>query len=137
LLLTLTSTAASQQHSDDTPGNDAWLGGDMGEALIVLKSALSADERAAITRAAPVKQAISDRVFVAEVADQGLDDFRARAGVARVVTGGEPIETLPEMTDAERLFVRAWLSSRGEVKSRRGEGLDWDTPPMVPPDPKR
>jgi hypothetical protein len=109
----------------------------MGEALIILKSPLSADERAAITRAAPVRQAISDRVFVAEVDDRGLDDLRAKPGISRVVTGGEALETLPEMTDTERLFARAWLSSRGEVKSRRGEGLDWDTPPMVPPDPKR
>ena len=113
----------------------------MPEALIILQSSLSADERAAIARVAPVKQAISDRVFVADVlaagAGKSLDDLRATPGIARVVTGGEPVGTLPEMTDAERLFARAWLSSRGAVKSRRGEGLDWDTPPMVPPDPKR
>jgi hypothetical protein len=108
----------------------------MHEALVILKSSLLTDERAAITRVAPVRQAISDRVFVADVADTGLDELRARSGIARVVTGADSVETLPEMSDAERLFVRAWLS-RGEVKSRRGEGLDWDTPPMVPPDPKR
>ena len=109
----------------------------MPEALIILQSSLSADERAAITRVAPVRQAISDRVFVAEVAGTGLDDLRATPGIARVVTGGEPVDTLPAMTDTERLFARAWLSSRGEVKSRRGDGLDWDAPGMVPPDPKR
>ena len=38
----------------------------MPEALIILQSSLSADERAAIARVAPVKQAISDRVFVAD-----------------------------------------------------------------------
>ena len=109
----------------------------MPEALIILQSSLSADQRAAIARVAPVKQSISDRVFVAEVAGTGLDDLRATPGIARVVTGGEPVDTLPAMTDTERLFARAWLSSRGEVKSRRGEGLDWDAPGMVPPDPKR
>ena len=109
----------------------------MPEALIILQSSLSADQRAAIARVAPVKQSISDRVFVAEVAGTGLDDLRATMGIARVVTGGEPVDTLPAMTDAERLFAGAWLSSRGEVKSRRGEGLDWDAPGMVPPDPKR
>lgn len=108
----------------------------MPEALIILQSSLSADERAAIARIAPVKQSISDRVFVAD-AGKGLDDLRATPGIARVVTGGESVDTLPEMTDAERLFVGAWLSSRGEVKTRRGEGLDWDAPGMVPPDPKR
>ena len=108
----------------------------MPEALIILQSSLSADQRAAIARVAPVKQSISDRVFVAEVAGTGLDDLRATRGIARVVTGGEPVDTLPAMTDAERLFARAWLSSRGAVKSRRGDGLDWDAPGMVPPDPK-
>jgi hypothetical protein len=109
----------------------------MREALVILQSHLSVDERAAIARAAPARQAISERVFVAEVGDRGLDDLRARPGIARVVTGGEAVETLPEMTDSESLFVRAWLSSRGEKKSRRGEGLNWDTPPMKPPDPER
>ena len=109
----------------------------MPEALIILQSSLSADQRAAIARVAPVKQSISDRVFVAEVAGTGLDDLRATPGIDRVVTGGESVDTLPAMTDTERLFARAWLSSRGEVKSRRGDGLDWDAPGMVPPDPKR
>lgn len=114
----------------------------MPEALIILQSSLSANERAAIARVAPVRQAISDRVFVADVlvadvAGTGLDALRATPGISRVVTGGEPVDTLPEMTDAERLFARAWLSARGAVKTRRGEGLDWDAPGMVPPDPKR
>ena len=109
----------------------------MSEALLILQSSLSANERAAISRVAPVKQAISDRVFVADVAGTGLDGLRATPGIARVVTGGEPVDSLPAMTDTEHLFVSAWLSSRGEKKSRRGDGLDWDTPGMVPPDPKR
>jgi hypothetical protein len=109
----------------------------MPEALIILQPPVSADQRAAIARVATVKQSISDRVFIVEIAGKGLEDLRATAGVARVMTGGEPDEALPEMTDVEDLFVRGWLLSRREVKSRRGEGLDWDTPGMVPPDPKR
>ena len=106
----------------------------MAEALIILQSSVSADERAAIARVAPVRQSISDRVFVGEIADTRLDDLRATAGIDRVMTGGEPEDTLPQMTDAEDLFVRGWLLSRRAVKSRPGEGLDWDTPPMRPPD---
>jgi len=109
----------------------------MPEALIILQRSLSADQRAAIARVATVRQAISDRVFVAEITGRRIEDLGATPGIARVVTGGEPVEALPEMTDAENLFAQAWLSSRREVKSRRGEGLDWDTPPMEPPDPKR
>ena len=44
---------------------------------------------------------------------------------------------LPQLNDAESLFAQAWLSRQGQVKQRRGDGLDWDTPPMLPPDPKR
>ena len=106
----------------------------MAEALIILRSSVSADERAAIARVAPVRQSISDRVFVAEIAGTGLDDLRATGAIDRVRTGGEPDEALPEMTDAEDLFVRGWLLSRRAVKSRPGEGLDWDTPGMLPPD---
>ena len=106
----------------------------MAEVLIILRSSASADERTAIARVAPVRQSISDRVFVAEIAGTGLDDLRATAGIDRVMTGGEPDDALPEMTDAEDLFVRGWLLSRRAVKSRPGEGLDWDTPPMRPPD---
>lgn len=106
----------------------------MAEALIILQRSVSADERAAIARVASVRQSISDRVFVADIAGQGLDDLRATAGIDRVMTGSEPDDTLPAMTDTEDLFVRGWLLSRRAVKSRPGEGLDWDTPPMLPPD---
>jgi hypothetical protein len=106
----------------------------MAEALIILQRSVSADERAAIARVASVRQSISDRVFVAEIAGKGLDDLRATGGIDRVMTGSEPDDALPAMTDAEDLFVRGWLLSRRAVKSRRGEGLDWDTPPMLPPD---
>jgi hypothetical protein len=110
---------------------------DVPEVLIILRSSTSQAEREAIARASPPRQSISDRVFVAEAAEEGVDGLRAMPGVARVLTGGEPAHTLPQMTAAETLFAQAWLSSRGEAKSRRGDGLDWDTPPMVPPDPKR
>ena len=106
----------------------------MPEALIILQRSLSADQRATIARVAPMRQSISDRVFVSEIAGTGLDDLRATPGIDRVMTGGEPEDTLPQMTDAEDLFVRGWLLSRRAVKSRRGDGLDWDTQPMQPPD---
>ena len=93
----------------------------MPEALVILQPSLSADERAAITRVAPVRQAISDRVFLADVAGAGLDALRATPGIARIVTGGEPVDTLPEMTDAERLFGRAWLSARGGGDRDQGQ----------------
>jgi hypothetical protein len=58
-------------------------------------------------------------------------------GVAQVMTGREDVGTLPALSDAESLFASAWLARMGPEKKRRiGEGLDWDHPPMTPPDPK-
>ena len=92
----------------------SWGRRDMPEALIILQSSLSADQRAAIARVAPVKQSISDRVFVADKRTR-LDDLRATPGIARVVTGGEPVDTLPEMTDARTpLRGRMALVARSE-----------------------
>jgi hypothetical protein len=110
---------------------------DMKEVLVVLHPSISRPEREAVARVAPPKGSISDDVFIADYAGDRLQELRAMRGVAHVLTGGETADGLPQMTDAETLFVQAWLSARGAVKSRRGEGLDWDTPPMVPPDRPR
>ena len=78
-----------------------------------------------------------NRVFLAAASDTALANLRSMAGIASVLTGAEPAQSLPQLDDAESLFVQAWLSSRRQGKQRRGEGLDWDTPPMLPPDPTR
>ena len=109
----------------------------MPDVLVILRSSISPSERDAIARAAPSTQAISNRVFIAGTTEAGRAKLPSMAGVARVLIGGEQADNLPQLDDAETLFVRAWLSSRGEVKLRHGEGLDWDTPPMRPPDPTR
>jgi len=109
----------------------------MSEVLIVLEPSVAKADREAVIRVAPVTQSISNRVFQADVNDDVLANLRSMAGIARVVTGAgaEPTRNLPQLDDAESLFVQAWLSRRGQVKQRRGDGLDWDTPPMLPPDP--
>jgi hypothetical protein len=109
----------------------------MHEVLVVLHPSISPSEREAVAKIAPAKGAVSNAVFIADDPGAGpREQLRALRGVARVLTGGESADALPRMTDAETLFVQAWLSPRGQ-KSRRGEGLDWDTPPMVPPDRPR
>jgi hypothetical protein len=105
------------------------------EVLIILDPFFTKTDREAVLRVAPVTQSISNRVFLAAVSDAVLANLRSMAGIARVVTGSEPTQSLPTLDDAESLFVQAWLSKYGQVKQRRGEGLDWDTPPMLPPDP--
>lgn len=107
------------------------------EVLLVLQSSITQADRQVVVRMAPATQSISHRVFVTTVGDDVLERLRSMAGVAAVLTGIEPGQTLPAMDESEALFVRAWLSSRGQAKVRPGDGLDWDTPPMLPPDPKR
>ena len=109
----------------------------MPEVLVILQSSITQADREAVIRAAPATQSISNRVFLAAASDAALAGLRSMAGIARVLSGAEPAQSLPQLDDAESLFVQAWLSSRGQIKQRRGEGLDWDTPPMLPPDPKR
>jgi hypothetical protein len=107
------------------------------EVLLILQLSITKTDRDAILRVAPATQSISNRVFLADASDAALSNLRSMAGIARVLTGAEPAQNLPQLEDDESLFIQAWLSTRGQVKQRRGEGLDWDTPPMLPPDPKR
>jgi hypothetical protein len=109
----------------------------MPEVLIILEDSIATAEREAIIRNASPTQSISDRVYLAVPSEIAIDALRSTAGVATVLTGSEPVQCLPSLDEAESLFVQAWVSARGQVKQRRGEGVNWDTPPMLPPDPKR
>ena len=109
----------------------------MPEVLVILEASVTEAHRQAVTRAAPPTQSISNRVFTTDANDSALPRLRSMPGVSSIIGGAGQAPNLPQLTDAESLFVEAWLSRRGQVKQRRGEGLDWDTPPMSPPDPKR
>jgi hypothetical protein len=109
----------------------------MPEVLVILEPSIAAADREAVKRVAPATQAMSNRVFLATPSDEAVTRLQSMTGVAAVLTGAEPPRGQPQLDDAEMLFVQAWVSKRGQVKQRRGEGRDWDTPPMVPPDPKR
>lgn len=108
----------------------------MAEALVILHASIAPRSRAAVARLAPATQAISDRVFLTTLDETLIAPLRAMDGVARVLTSAAVAASLPALDEAESLFVNAWLS-RGETKVRRGDGLDWDTPPLLPPDQKR
>ena len=105
--------------------------------MVILQSSISKADHDAVMRVVLATQTISNRVFLATPDDAALASLRSMPGIARVLTEAEPAQDLPRLDDAESLFVQAWLSRRGQVKQRRGEGLDWDTPPMLPPDRKR
>ncbi|HEX2828920.1 MAG TPA: hypothetical protein VHP37_21400 [Burkholderiales bacterium] len=107
----------------------------MPEVLVILATSATDAQRAAVISAAPAAQTISQRVFTS--AGGNAAQLRSMAGIAAVLTGGEPVESLPTLSDTEALFAHAWLSRAGQTKQRPGDGLSWDTPPMVPPDPPR
>lgn len=109
----------------------------MAEFLIILLPSITPVEREAIMGVVTPTQSVSNRVFLATLNPTALSHLRSLAGIAIVLTGKEPTSSLPPLDDAELLFVQAWLSRHGQVKQRFGEGLDWDTPPMMPPDPPR
>ena len=109
----------------------------MSDFLVVLDSSITKADREAVQRIAPATQSISNRVFLSAGGDAVAAGLRSMSGVAMVLTGAEPGPAMPQLDDSERLFVQAWLSTRGQVKHRRGDGMDWDTPPMLPPDAKR
>ena len=107
----------------------------MSEVLVVIGPAATEPQRQAVMRAAPAVQIISPRVFTSVTADAAR--LRSMPGVGVVLTGGEAVASLPQLDESEALFAQAWLSRTGKSKQRPGEGLDWDTPPMIPPDPPR
>lgn len=99
------------------------------EILVILQSGLDAAPRAAVMAVAQPRQMASEAVFLAEVPDASIGHLREMAGVARVLSADAAREALPPLSASEQLFVEAWLSTRGRVKARRGDGQDWDRPP--------
>jgi hypothetical protein len=66
-------------------------------------------------------------------------DRDAMARAARIegvldVRDDAPPELPLDFTPAERAFVSAW-EARRQPKTRPGEGLSWDAPGFLPPDP--
>jgi hypothetical protein len=107
----------------------------MYEILIILHLSITDADREAVMRVAQPTQSISNRVFLAAADTSALTHLRSMHGVARVLTGVEPaVQQSNQLDDTEALFVEAWMSRLGQVKTRRGDNLDWDTPPMQPPD---
>lgn len=82
-----------------------------------------------------VLHTVSDRIVTVRLyPDASLDDVHSEPAVRWA--GTDPPDTvLADLDPAERLFVDAWLRRRTEKPARPGEGLDWDTPGRLPPDP--
>lgn len=75
------------------------------------------------------------RLAVAEMDDGEAEALRRLPGTLEVISG--PEEPLPaSLSESEELFVRGWQQrQRGGKRERPGEGLSWDAPGFLPPDP--
>ncbi len=77
----------------------------------------------------------SDRVLVVEL-DPEADVARLhRDPAVRWIGNRPPSDVVDELDPAERLFVGGWVRREAGNRERRGDGLDWDTPGFLPPDP--
>lgn len=111
--------------------------GDGREVLVILSGDRMAESFKQVSSNYRVQHVASPRVVVVQCSQGELAGLGSIPGVT-VVTGGDPPSGLMEsLTDSEALFVAAWLSriQEGSSKQRPGEGLSWDAPGFVAPDP--
>jgi hypothetical protein len=73
---------------------------------------------------------------IVEVSPAVLDDLRGLSG-ARVVVDALPESELASLPEEFRFVASAWNESLRSKKrvTVRGEGLSWDAPGFLPPDP--
>jgi hypothetical protein len=69
------------------------------------------------------------RLALVDPGGAGLAEIAGTLGISVHV---DTPPKLPDASEAERLFVDAWLSRRAG-KTRRGDGLPWDAPGYEPP----
>lgn len=106
------------------------------EILVIFHSNATTAEVDELEGRYPVIARMSPRIAV--VADHGnAQEMRSFPEVESVLTGpADPVSN--SLSESERLFVKAWQARQQSVgKRRRGEGLAWDAPGFLPPDPPR
>jgi hypothetical protein len=103
------------------------------EFLVVLEPRLADRALAHLRAIGNITQVLAPRLALVQAAPDTITRAAQIEGVLSVIDG-----TLPELpqdfTPSERLFVSAW-EARQQPKTRLGEGLSWDAPGFLPPDP--
>jgi hypothetical protein len=103
------------------------------ELLLVLERRVADQALAQVRAVANVTQVLEPRLALVR-ADPEIAARVARVeGVLGVYEDAVP-EIPPDLTSSERTFVSAW-EARRQPKTRTGEGLPWDAPGHLPPDP--
>lgn len=111
--------------------------GDSREVLVVIGEQRAAEAFKQLSSGYSVRQVASPRVVVVDGSVGVLAGLRSIPGVTVVTRGDAPSGLTEGLDEGEALFVAAWLSrsEEGPPKQRPGEGLPWDAPGFLPPDP--
>lgn len=122
----ITFTAPAQGGTDPMPDPRR-------EFLVVLEPRLADLALAHLRATGNVTQVLAPRLALVRADPDAMARAAQIEGVLNVSD-----DTLPELpqdlTPSERLFVSAW-EARRQPKTRPGEGLSWDAPGFLPPDP--
>lgn len=114
-------------------GGVALIANPLREFLVLLETRLADEALAQLRAVANVTQVLPPRLAIVQ-ADRETTARAARIeGVLGVYDDAVP-EVPPDLTPSERVFVSAW-EARRQPKTRPGEGLSWDAPGFLPPDP--
>lgn len=111
-------------------------GSESQELLVVLAPGAGQTSRDAVAVIAPVLHSASDQVFAVRGDAAQVARVRQVPGVSLVLVGHESENVLRNLSPTEELFAKAWLMAR-QPKQRKGEGLPWDAPGHLPPDPPK
>jgi hypothetical protein len=116
-----------------TIGGVALIANAVREWLVILETRLAGEALAQLRTVSRVTQVLSPRLAIIQ-ADK---ETKARIVEVEGVFGvyGDTVPEFPwELSQSEQVFVSAW-EERQQPKTRPGEGLSWDSPGFLPPDP--
>ena len=104
-----------------------------GELLVLADRATFADTLRTLRATATVTHVLRPIVIVSGADPAVLRRFE---GVREVVTDDLSAAARHDLEPEARTFVDAWRR-RSAPRDRRGDGLAWDAPGFLPPDPPR
>jgi hypothetical protein len=103
------------------------------ELLVMIDPGLGDQALHRLRAVASVTQVLPPRLALVGADPEATDRVTGVVGVLGVYDDTLP-DRPPDLTPAEDVFISAW-EARRHPKTRRGEGLPWDAPGFLPPDP--
>lgn len=104
------------------------------ELLVVLHLSAGDQGLNEVKRETTVIQHVPPRLVLVEGEPNVIDRLRELPGVRSVFRPEDDMGEIGDLSEHERLFVDGWRL-RGQPKERPGDGLPWDAPGYLPPDP--